>query len=75
MWLRIGRRFVPAQIDAPLTVFREHPGSLSSANKGKAREEGMRVRWTYARFAPMATFVFWLRYMRKMQQAKKNGGW
>jgi glycosyltransferase involved in cell wall biosynthesis len=75
MWLRIGRQFVPAQIDVPLTVFREHPGSLSSTNKFKAREEEMRVRWSYLRFAPMATAVFWLRYMRRVKRAKKNGEW
>lgn len=65
MWFRIARKYDPIQLDFPLTVFREHSGSLSTANKQKARQEEMQVRWSYFRWEPIATLIFGLRYLRR----------
>lgn len=47
-WLRIGRKYQPAQISEPLTAFRRHPGSASESNRMAAFEEDHVVRRRYA---------------------------
>lgn len=44
LWLRLIAQESPAVLDETLTVFREHPGSLSTAQRTKARQEELRVR-------------------------------
>ncbi len=67
LWLRLGQVARPAAIDRPLTVFRDHEGSVSSANKIKARMEEFQVRRRYLRQAPLAFGVYCLRYVKRMR--------
>jgi len=53
LWLRIGRRHQPVIVEAPLTAFRQHAGSLSTANVWAARAEELRVRRKHAIFQPI----------------------
>ena len=71
-WLRLGRRYDPIQIDAPLTVFREHSGSLSTSNKMEARREEWRVRLRYLAVAPLATARFGVRHLRRMRRLQRE---
>lgn len=71
LWLRMGRRYAPLQIDRPFAVFREHAGSLSTANVLAARAEDWRVRRAYALKAPLATLVYGLRYLRRTARIKR----
>jgi glycosyltransferase involved in cell wall biosynthesis len=66
LWLRLARHAPPAQLDATLAVFREHAGSISSANKLRAREEEFRVRRRHAHQAPLAFAVYCMRYLKRM---------
>jgi len=65
LWLRLAARTPPALIVQPLTVFREHAGSVSSANKLRARQEEFRVRRRYMRHAPLAFAIYCLRYLKR----------
>jgi glycosyltransferase involved in cell wall biosynthesis len=65
LWLRLGQVARPAMIDQPLTVFRDHAGSVSSANAAKARQEEFRVRLRYMRRAPIAFGIYCLRYLKR----------
>jgi glycosyltransferase involved in cell wall biosynthesis len=67
LWLRLGQVARPATVDRPLTIFREHAGSLSSSNKIKARREEFAVRRRYLRRAPLAFGLYCLRYMKRMR--------
>jgi glycosyltransferase involved in cell wall biosynthesis len=70
LWLRLGRVARPATVDRPLTVFRDHAGSLSSANKIKARQEEFAVRRRYMKQAPLAFGIYCLRYLKRMRQLR-----
>jgi glycosyltransferase involved in cell wall biosynthesis len=67
LWLRLGRVARPATVDRPLTVFRDHAGSVSSANKIKARQEEFAVRRRYMKQAPLAFGIYCLRYLKRMR--------
>jgi len=67
LWLRLGKVARPATIARPLTVFRDHAGSVSSANKIKARQEEFQVRRRYLKEAPLAFGIYCLRYARRMR--------
>jgi hypothetical protein len=67
LWLRLGRVARPATLDRPLTIFRDHAGSVSSANKIKARQEEFQVRRRYMGQAPLAFGIYCLRYMKRMR--------
>jgi glycosyltransferase involved in cell wall biosynthesis len=66
LWLRLAAVATPAQLDATLAVFREHGGSVSSANKRQARAEEFRVRRRHARRAPLAFAIYCVRYLKRM---------
>jgi glycosyltransferase involved in cell wall biosynthesis len=70
LWLRLGRVARPATVDRPLTVFRDHAGSVSSANKIKARQEEFQVRRRYMHQAPLAFGVYCLRYVKRMRDLR-----
>ena len=70
LWLRLACHAAPAQLDATLAVFREHAGSLSSANKLRAREEEFQVRRRHAHRAPLAFLVYCMRYARRMRMLR-----
>jgi glycosyltransferase involved in cell wall biosynthesis len=67
LWLRLGKVARPATIARPLTVFRDHAGSVSSANKIKARQEEFQVRRRYLKQAPLAFGIYCLRYYKRMR--------
>lgn len=66
LWLRLGAHAAPALLERPLTVFREHAGSVSSANKILARREEFAVRRRYMGRAPLAFAIYCLRYLKRM---------
>ncbi len=74
LWLRLGAVSRPAMVDRPLTVFRDHAGSVSSANKIKARQEEFQVRRRYLRQAPLAFGIYCLRYMKRMRALRSEAG-
>jgi len=67
LWLRLGRVARPATVDRPLTVFRDHAGSVSSANRMEARREEFIVRRRYMAQAPVAFGIYCLRYLKRMR--------
>jgi glycosyltransferase involved in cell wall biosynthesis len=67
LWLRLGQVARPATVDRVLAVFRDHAGSVSSANRIKARQEEFRVRRRYMKDAPLAFGLYCLRYMKRMR--------
>lgn len=67
LWLRLGQVARPATVDRPLTVFRDHAGSVSSANRVKARREEFMVRRRYMAQAPVAFGIYCLRYLKRMR--------
>lgn len=67
LWLRLGRVARPSTVDRPLAVFRDHAGSLSSANRIKARQEEFAVRRRYLAQSPLAFGIYCLRYMKRMR--------
>jgi glycosyltransferase involved in cell wall biosynthesis len=74
LWLRLGKVARPATLDRPLTVFRDHAGSVSSANKIKARQEEFRVRRRYLGEAPLAFGIYCLRYLKRMRALRAEAG-
>jgi glycosyltransferase involved in cell wall biosynthesis len=71
LWLRLGAVARPAMLERPLTVFRDHAGSVSSANKIKARQEEFAVRKRHMNKAPLAFGVFCMRYLKRMHQLRR----
>lgn len=65
LWLRLGAVCQPALVERVLTVFRDHPGSISSSNKRAARQEEWTVRRRHARKAPLAFGIYCLRYLKR----------
>jgi glycosyltransferase involved in cell wall biosynthesis len=72
LWLRLAALSAPATLDRPLAVFRDHPGSVSSANKIKAREEEFRVRKTHRAKSPLAFGIYCLRYYKRMRALRRE---
>jgi len=68
LWLRIGALCTPVEINRPLTVFRQHSGSVSTANLRAARAEEFMVRKRYARRWPLETAIYSLRHWRRMRR-------
>ena len=67
LWLRLGERSTPRMIDQPLTVFRDHVGSVSSSNRLMARREEFTVRRRHMVKAPFSFAVYCLRYLKRMR--------
>jgi glycosyltransferase involved in cell wall biosynthesis len=72
LWLRLGRVARPATLDRPLTIFRDHAGSVSSANKIKARQEEFQVRRRHMKRAPLAFGIYCLRYLKRMRELRRQ---
>jgi glycosyltransferase involved in cell wall biosynthesis len=72
LWLRLGRVARPATLDRPLTIFRDHAGSVSSANKIKARQEEFQVRRRHMQRAPLAFGIYCLRYLKRMRELRRE---
>ena len=73
LWLRLAARTPPALLAQPLTVFREHAGSVSSANKLRARQEEFMVRRRYLHKAPLAFAIYCLRYLKRTRALRRAG--
>lgn len=71
LWLRLAALTMPATLDQPLAVFRDHAGSVSSANRMQARQEEWRVRRRHAGRAPLAFGVYCLRYLKRMRALRR----
>lgn len=52
LWLRVGKRYQPVQLDDHLAAFRRHSGSLSTANETAGLREAFRVRLANIRWTP-----------------------
>lgn len=63
LWLKLAGFGEPVQLDEPLTVFREHQGSLSTREPLPALDEDFRVRLSHAGFNPAARAMHLLRYL------------
>jgi len=72
LWLRLGRVARPATLDRPLTIFRDHAGSVSSANKIRARQEEFQVRRRHMKRAPLAFGIYCLRYLKRMRELRRQ---
>jgi glycosyltransferase involved in cell wall biosynthesis len=75
LWLKLGRMEDPVQLDEPLTAFREHEGSLSSASGTRlaAMAEDYRVRLAYAGRNPLERVEHYARYVVRRQRAIRAG--
>lgn len=72
MWLRLGRLADPAQLDEHLSVFRRHPGSLSTCNRAASFQDDFSVRMKYASRAPWSRAYHWAHYFvrrRRLESA------
>ena len=72
LWMRLGWMYMPAQLDRALAVFRDHPGSVSSANKLKARREELSVRRRYWWRNPLAHLLFEVRYLKRTRHLRRG---
>jgi glycosyltransferase involved in cell wall biosynthesis len=72
LWLRLAALSKPATINRPLAVFRDHAGSVSSANKMLARREEFKVRQRYFGKAPLAFMIYCLRYAKRMRALRRQ---
>jgi len=70
LWLRLSDIAEPLAVPQALTAFREHEGSLSTREKGKAMKEDLRVRLAHTGFHPLANALHWLRYAVRRQRAR-----
>ncbi|MBK1678909.1 glycosyltransferase family 2 protein [Rhodocyclus tenuis] len=72
MWLRVGRKYEPVQLDDYLAAFRRHPGSATQANRVRSFNEDFRARFEYAPLLKWPEYV--LRYgVRRYQLARELG--
>lgn len=62
MWLRLGRKADPLQVDDFISAFRVHKGSLSSSNRLAAFDEDYLVRRQYTQSMPFQKLLDFGRY-------------
>lgn len=60
MWLRLGKKYDPVQLDDYLAAFRRHPGSATEANRVRSFNEDFRARFQYSPLTRWPEFA--LRY-------------
>jgi len=69
LWLRLSLLADPYQLRFPLTAFREHEGSASTANRLAAMHEDLQVRLKYSEHDPLARLLHLARFqIRKLRQ-------
>jgi glycosyltransferase involved in cell wall biosynthesis len=72
MWLRIGRRYEPAQINEHLVAFRRHDGSISTANEMSGMAEDFFIRLKYVDKTPWSYGYHFAHFLvRRIRLAKK----
>lgn len=72
LWLRLAAIADPVTLPRVLAVFRDHPGSVSSANRLLARQEEWRVRRRHASAAPLAFAMYCLRYLKRTRRLRQT---
>jgi glycosyltransferase involved in cell wall biosynthesis len=72
LWLRLAAMAAPTILPRVLAVFRDHPGSVSSANRLLARQEEWQVRRRYARAAPFSFALYCLRYLKRTHALRRK---
>jgi glycosyltransferase involved in cell wall biosynthesis len=72
LWLRLAAVSEPATMKRSLAVFREHAGSVSSANKIWARQEEFQVRKRHMGKAPLAFGIYCLRYLKRIRALRRQ---
>lgn len=72
MWLRLGRVAEPVQLDECLAVFRQHPGSLSSANPVPGFHEDFRIRMSHASRLPWSWIYHGLHYLVRYRRLRRS---
>lgn len=76
LWLRLLPVATPLTVHDTLAVFREHAGSVSTANVLAARQEERRVRHSRWASAPLSSLIYELRFrkrFRRLQQQLAQG--
>ena len=71
MWLRLARLAQPLQLDRYLSVFRQHAGSLSTANRIAGFEEDYRIRVAHAGQAPWTRAYHWMHYLVRKRRLQR----
>jgi glycosyltransferase involved in cell wall biosynthesis len=76
LWLKLGKIARPIQLDIPLTAFREHEGSLSSASHTRmaAMAEDFKVRRAHTGSNPLAHLEHYARYLVRRQRVLQLKG-
>ena len=71
LWLRLAALSPPVALDRTLAVFRDHAGSVSSANRIRARQEEFCVRRRHMGKSPLAFVIYCLRYAKRMRALRR----
>jgi glycosyltransferase involved in cell wall biosynthesis len=72
LWLRLAALTPPAALNRTLAVFRDHAGSVSSANRIRARQEEFGVRRRHMGRSPLAFGLYCLRYLKRMRALRRT---
>lgn len=72
LWLRLLPVAQPLTLAHTLAVFREHAGSVSTANVLAARQEERRVRHARWTAAPLSSLVYELRFRRRFSRLQRQ---
>jgi glycosyltransferase involved in cell wall biosynthesis len=72
MWLRLGRKTEPVQLNTPLAAFRVHEGSLSTRHHLAAMEEDFKVRLRHIHRNPATRAMHYTRYLARRRQAMRT---
>lgn len=70
LWLRLAEVTSPGELQVPLAVFREHPGSLSSNNREAAMAEDFSVRLKHCPNGALGMLEHYLRYWIRRRRVK-----
>jgi glycosyltransferase involved in cell wall biosynthesis len=72
LWLRFLPQHQPLLLGEVLAVFREHDGSVSTANVLAARLEERQVRRSHFWQQPLSSLVYELRFQRRFRRLKRQ---
>ncbi len=67
LWLRLIVQQTPIVLEETLAVFRQHPGSLSTSQRGKARREEFRVRLSDPNATMIERLATILRFLKSVR--------
>lgn len=72
LWLRLSAIAEPAQLDAALTAFREHAGSLSTRHRLAAMREDLAVRLAHTGAKPWQRLMHHARFFVRKRRALRD---